>query len=184
MSNCVRVGIVASIACLGLVAGCSSQGSKASGETAKEHEPMAAPSALDPIKALAGTWECDTDGDGKMDCTAVYKVSANGHTVTENLFVGTPHEMVTAFHMDGGAVMATHYCSIGNQPRMRDLHPTGSTFMFEFLDCTNLKSPNDPHMHSLKMEIVDADHLVNTWTHYADGKPSAPMAFRFTRKRG
>jgi len=31
---------------------------------------------------------------------------------------GTPHEMVTMFHRDDTALMATHYCSAMNQPRM------------------------------------------------------------------
>lgn len=195
MRNDTRFGSTARLCLLGSVlvfsalTGCASSGSQAAKqepaktESKDEHAP-AGPSALDPIKALAGTWECDFDGDGKADCTAIYKVSANGYTVTENLFVGTPHEMVTAFHMDGTSVMATHYCAAGNQPRMRDAHPGKHSFMFNFVDATNLKSLNDMHMHSLKMEIIDADHLTNTWTNYKDGKPNGEAIFKFTRLKG
>ncbi len=193
MRNEMRMVLAGSMSMLAALAGCSSNGTNASvakdssttaaaGEAKDEHAP-AGPSALDPIKALAGTWECDFDGDGTPDCTAVYKVSANGYTVTENLFVGTPHEMVTAFHMDGTSVMATHYCAAGNQPRMRDPHPGKHSFMFDFVDATNLKSLNDMHMHSLKMEIIDADHLTNTWTNYMNGKPNGEVSFKFTRKK-
>lgn len=185
MQSFTRFGLVSSLLALGVAAGCASNGEQsAKPEAAKAEMKAPASAALDPIKALAGTWECDTDGDGKPDCTAIYKVSAAGNTVTENLLAGTPMEMITAFHMDGTAVMATHYCSRGNQPRMRDAHPGKNSFMFDFVDATNLKSPNDPHMHSLKMEIIDADHFVNTWTNYQNGKPGASMAFKFTRKKG
>jgi S-formylglutathione hydrolase FrmB len=188
------MALVGSMSMLSALAGCASSGTSASdandssttaaaGEAKEEHAP-AGPSALDPLKALAGTWECDFDGDGTSDCTAIYKVSANGYTVTENLFVGTPHEMVTAFHMDGTSVMATHYCAAGNQPRMRDAHPGKHSFRFDFVDATNLKSIDDMHMHSLRMEIIDADHLTNTWTNYMNGKPNGEVSFKFTRKKG
>ena len=183
-----RLGLLGATLTIAALAGCASGGHHAAAEeSAKadskdEHAP-AGHSALDPIKALAGTWECDFDGDGKSDCTAVYKVSANGYTVTENLFVGTPNEMVTAFHMDGTSVMATHYCAAGNQPRMRDAHPGKHSFMFDFVDATNLKSINDMHMHSLKMEIIDEDHFTNTWTNYKGGKPNGDATFKFTRKK-
>lgn len=195
MRNATRFGwttrhcLLGSALVFSVLAGCASSGSHAAkpepakSEAKDEHAP-AGPSALDPIKALAGTWECDFDGDGKADCTAIYKVSANGYTVTENLFVGTPHEMVTAFHMDGTSVMATHYCAAGNQPRMRDAHPGKHSFMFSFVDATNLKSLNEMHMHSLKMEIVDDDHLTNTWTNFKDGKPNGEAIFKFTRTKG
>ncbi|MCC6229789.1 MAG: hypothetical protein IT432_11245 [Phycisphaerales bacterium] len=194
MRNDTRFGSTARLCLLGSVLvfsalpGCASSGSHAAKpepatSEAKDGHAPAGPSALDPIKALAGTWECDFDGDGKADCTAIYKVSANGYTVTENLFVGTPNEMVTAFHMDGTSVMATHYCAAGNQPRMRDAHPGKNSFMFDFVDATNLKSPNDAHMHSLKMEIIDTDHFVNTWTNYENGKPGASIAFKMNRRR-
>lgn len=187
-----RLGLFGATLTIAALAGCASGGHKAASQEsaaaqgaseAKEEHAPAAPSALDPIKALAGTWECDFEGDGKVDCTAIYRVSANGHTVTENLFVGTPHEMVTAFHMDGTAVMATHYCAAGNQPRMRDANPGKHSFMFDFVDATNLKSPNDSHMHSLKMEIIDADHLTNTWTSFDKGQPAGEAIFKLTRKK-
>ena len=37
---------------------------------------------------------------------------------------GTPHEMITMFHMDQAELLATHYCSAHNQPRMRAV-PSG-----------------------------------------------------------
>lgn len=183
-----HLALLGSISLLAALIGCASNNATSAAaqpavESKDEHAP-AGPSALDPIKALAGTWECDFDADGKVDCVAEYKVSANGYTVTENLFVGTPHEMVTAFHMDGTSVMATHYCAAGNQPRMRDRNPGKNSFMFEFVDATNLKSPNDSHMHSLKMEIIDADHLTNTWTNHKGGKPDGTLEIKFTRKKG
>jgi len=174
-----RLGLLGATLTIAALAGCASGGHKAASQEsaaaqgaseAKEEHAPAAPSVLDPIKALAGTWECDFEGDGKVDCTAIYRVSANGDTVTEN-------------HIDGTAVMATHYCAAGNQPRMRDANPGKHSFMFDFVDATNLKSPNDSHMHSLKMEIIDADHLTNTWTSFDKGQPAGEAIFKLTRKK-
>ncbi len=43
---------------------------------------------------------------------------AGGHAVEEREMVGSPHEMLTIYHMEGSDLVATHYCMLGNRPRM------------------------------------------------------------------
>src|SRR5690242_19181389 len=77
------------------------------------------PSAeFDRIKALAGEWEGTAhvpDGKG-FPATATVRVVSAGSAVMMITGPGTPHEMVTMFHRDDAALVATHYCSAMNQP--------------------------------------------------------------------
>src|SRR5690242_6473548 len=89
---------------------------------AKEHEAPrpAPPSRLDVMKRLAGDWiQVGPDGKASDQVVATYRVTAGGSAVEETLFAGTPHEMVTVYHMDGDDLVLTHYCVAGNQPHMK-----------------------------------------------------------------
>ena len=46
------------------------------------------------------------------------RTTGGGSAVTETLFPGTAHEMMSVYHMDGDDLVLTHYCAGGNQPRM------------------------------------------------------------------
>ena len=78
------------------------------------------------LKTLPGTWE-GTGMEGRDSNMAVrvdFKVTAGGSAVMSEIL---GHEdMISMFHMDGDRLLLTHYCAVGNQPRMA-LHPS-----FEF----------------------------------------------------
>ncbi len=136
---------------------------------------------FDQIKALAGEWR------GKMsDATPVvttYKVVSNGSAVMNVLDPGGPMEMVTMFHQDGPAVMVTHYCAMGNQPRMVARSATKpNAIEFTFKDVTNLTSPAEGHMSGLVLTFVDADHHRQEWIFQEDGKEHRDT-FELARKR-
>jgi hypothetical protein len=145
-----------------------------------QQKPAASP--LDAIKALAGTWVLQTDGEHtKSGQTIEFKVTAAGSAVVETMFPGSPTEMVNLYHMDGEKLMVTHYCAQGVQPRMRADEVKDGSVKFQFVDCTNLKSRDDPHMDSLELTI-NADKLVEKWSFYADGKVSNHAVFELKRK--
>lgn len=75
----------------------------------------------------------------------------------------------------------THYCSVGNQPRMRASTTEANSITFTFVDGTNMKS-EDPHMHNLVIRWKDADHIVQEWTMWAEGKDTPPVVFNLERK--
>src|SRR5205085_339923 len=82
--------------------------------------PIASHPGLERMKKLAGTWVA-TDKDGKPtdQVVSVVKVTAAGSAVHETLFPGQPHEMISVYHRDGSDLIMTHYCALGNQPRMK-----------------------------------------------------------------
>src|SRR5689334_11531769 len=71
------------------------------------------------IKQLAGRWNGTAHGDNNMPGMSVeYKVTGGGSAVEERLFPGTPHEMVSMYYDENGKLTMTHYCMIGNRPKM------------------------------------------------------------------
>jgi hypothetical protein len=92
--------------------------------------------------------------------------------------------MVTLYTADGNRVALTHYCSMGNQPRMESpaVNATPDEFVFAFTGATNLASPEDMHMHRMVLQIDDADHFSETWTMRGKGHDTK-TTFNFTRKK-
>jgi hypothetical protein len=78
-----------------------------------------------------------------------------------------PHSL-TLYHRDGAALIATHYCPQGNQPRLalagRDAHG----LHFTFRDATDL-DPAESHQHDLWLDLADPNHPVRTEV-YSSGK--------------
>jgi len=138
---------------------------------------------LERLKKLAGDWS-GRAGDGKeqFDAKVTYRVTAQGSTVVETFFAGTPHEMVTMYHLDGDALVLTHYCAAGNQPRMRARPGADpSRIVFDFRDGTNLDASRDMHMHAAALEILADDHIRSEWTSYQGGKPAGSANFDLRR---
>ncbi len=139
---------------------------------------------LEPLRKLAGSWDVDFDGDGKPDGSVKYRVISNGTAVVEEEMPGTDHEMITVFTTDGKNVLATHYCSMGNQPRMRaEGGMKDGTMHFEFVDGGNISDRNQSHMDSLVLTFIDDAHVTAKWSVYADGKASEHVAFDMKRAK-
>jgi hypothetical protein len=140
---------------------------------------------LEQFKKLAGDWVGKgKHGEEEHDVTVNYKVTSAGSAVVETIGAGTDHEMVTVIHPDGKDLVLTHYCALGNQPRMRCVgNGDGKMIAFKFADGTNLKADKDPHMHSVTFTFVDADTLKAEWSFYADGKEASTATFNMKRKK-
>lgn len=178
----VRLAVVLALAATG-----SAPRSAGAGEPEKHMAPAAeTPSPdFDRLKSLAGEWEgtARQGADPKTLVTrATIKVVSGGSAVMLTTDPGTPHEMVTMFHRDGEALLATHYCAAMNQPRMkaRSGAPAG-TLAFEFLDGTNL-GPHPGRMQALVLTLPDADHQTQTWTYRGEGQEST-STFELKRAR-
>jgi hypothetical protein len=147
----------------------------------------AAPAAagLEKLKALQGEW-IDVDGVfGKKGAVAVtYRVTSGGKTVVETFPLNSPEEMVTVYHVDGKDLVLTHYCSGGNQPRMRSRGLNGNTLAFDYESGANIDPAVTSHMHSAQIEFLSADEIRATWNNWSHGKPDDHKAtFRIVRKK-
>src|SRR3954449_2742435 len=116
---------------------------------------------LEKMKKLAGTWvAADKDGKATDQVVSIIKVTAGGSIVHETLFPGQPHEMVSVYTVDGPDLVMTHYCVLGNQPRMKaDPKSPANQIVWRFTGGTNLDAKKDKHMHEATLTIVDSNHL-------------------------
>lgn len=149
-----------------------------------QNTPELPSAAFDKLKSLAGEWEGKAiEGGKEIPATATFRLVSDGSALMNILAPGTPHEMVTMFHMDGSDLLATHYCAAHNQPRMRAV-PTSdpNVVAFEFKDATNLSSPAVGHMDHVKFTILDSNHHVEEWTFLANGRAST-RRFNFHSKQ-
>jgi len=138
--------------------------------------------AFEKLKSLVGTWK-GKDEEGKP-VTITYKVVSAGTTIMETLDMGENEAaMITMYHPDGKKLMMTHYCSLGNQPRMKasDLSKDGNTLSFNFVDISNRASAKDNYMHKLVFTFKDTDHFSQQWTMKMEGKMEHPSMFDYER---
>ena len=137
------------------------------------------------LKLLEGEW-IDVDGvfGPKGAVVVVYRVTAGGSALIETHFPGKKFEMTTLIHKDRSDLVLTHYCSVGNQPRMRAKFADGNRIVFEFDGGTNFDASKDRHMHRREMELVSLNEISGEWDEWLDGHPEPRFhkRFRLVRK--
>lgn len=130
------------------------------------------------LKNMPGTWE----GKSEMGPVQVtFKTTGHGSAVMSEI---TGHEdMISMFHMDGpNRLLLTHYCAVGNQPRMQaSVSTDGKTITFNFVDATNLASADAGHMQKMVLTLVDENHHTEVWTFSDHGKEHSAV-FDLRRK--
>lgn len=150
----------------------------------------AGPGASSPAAAGSPAWESmktlqgDWDGvyGGKVRTTASYRLVSNGTALMETLVSPESGDMVTMYHPDGKGLVMTHYCSENTQSRMRSTGDDGKKIRFDFVDVTNLSSPDAMRMTGLVLTVKDRDHFDAEWTATAMGKANTGK-FEFTRRK-
>jgi hypothetical protein len=122
------------------------------------------------LKSLSGTWQGKNNQGMPLEVT--FRDTADGSALMSEISGHGPENMISMIHLDGpNRLMITHYCSAGNQPRMQaTASPDGKTFTFDFVDATNLATPDAGHMQRVVFTIVDADHHTEEWTFIDHGK--------------
>jgi hypothetical protein len=133
-----------------------------------------------PLASLVGDWQ-GKDPEGKP-MTASYQWTGSGTTLVETMTKAQKPMMMTMYHADKTGLMLTHYCKLGNQPRMRADMPgnDATSLSFHFVDITNLANPTDAHMHKVSFNFQDQDYFTQEWMLSKDGK-ELPHRFEFTR---
>src|SRR5262249_8542890 len=106
-----------------------------------------------------------------------------GSAVREVMFPGQPEEMTNVYHMDGPTMVMTHYCAIGNQPRLRAKPGVPGQIALKFDSVSNMTSPDQMYMGELRLVMTDNNHLREEWRHFKHGKVEGdPAIFELTRK--
>lgn len=185
--NGMSVVALAMVAAAVTLGGCQTGGARSASEPSQM---IVAPATkeqkaalLDQVKALAGTWEGRND-KGEVTSTHVFSVSSAGNAVREVMFPGSPHEMTNMYHMNGSRLMMTHYCAVGNQPRMMSTSDsTPGMIVMKFDSVTNNSVETDHCMGNMTLEIVSKDVIRQHWSGWEKGKPTEKMVFELKRKK-
>ena len=129
------------------------------------------------LKKLVGTWvQADEDGKPTDTVVSVIKLTAGGSAIHETLFPGQPQEMISVYTVEGDDLVMTHYCMLGNQPRLKaDPKSAANQLKFDFAGGTNLDPKKDKHMHAATVTIVDAYHLQIDGVAWDNGAPAKEM---------
>jgi hypothetical protein len=147
----------------------------------------AASTGLDQLKTLAGEWAGKArsgDNPSAQPTKATIRVVSGGSAVMLVTDPGTPHEMVTLFHEDDGALLATHYCAAMNQPRLKATTPTATgQLVFEFMDGTNLKA-HSGRMQRLALTVLDERRHAQAWTFADENGKTSTMKLEMARAGG
>ncbi|MEM8757562.1 MAG: hypothetical protein AAGF47_07250 [Planctomycetota bacterium] len=138
------------------------------------------------LARLEGDWRLQGEDGSLGEEISRFAVSSGGSVVREVMMVGKPHEMTNLYHMDGNAVVCTHYCAVGNQPRMvaTGLEQTelGPSLNFTIDTVSNFTEAHDHYMGGLRLTVVDADTVHQDWTTFnADGGVAGTMQFVLKR---
>jgi len=121
------------------------------------------------LRVLEGNWSGKNAQD--MPVTVSFHETSGGSALMSEIQAHGPENMISMFHLDNDRLMMTHYCAVGNQPRMvASVSPDGKTFKFSYLDATNLATPDAGHMEYAIFTLVDADHHTEEWIFEDHGK--------------
>lgn len=137
---------------------------------------------LQKIKSLVGTWVGEMDhGQGPQKVQIVYCVTAAGSAVMETFNPGTPMEMVTMYHDEKGKLAMTHYCMLGNQPKMRLINASDKQLALDLAEESDIDK-DAPHMNALTIDFLAADSIRHTWGCCQGGDKITNMSVEFKRK--
>ena len=124
------------------------------------------------MKELAGEWDADLPGFGKMSDSI--RLVSNGKAIEETLGTAADNE-VSLYTRDGDRIVLTHFCALtpdGHQVRLVTgaLAGVQGRIVFAFHDAMNLHSRSAPHMRQVIMTFTDSAHFSEKWTKTENGK--------------
>ena len=160
-------------------------------EVTKAADPATRAALFGRVAKLEGEWIMDMTAEEIAQQgppqTSIIKVTSGGSIVRDIMFPGSEHEMTNVYHMDGDELVMTHYCAIGNQPRMEaelnDGHNhAANEIHFQFDEVSNLTSADQGYMGEVVLTFVDDNHYMQTWKHFQGGKVTSGPVMKWKRK--
>ncbi len=136
--------------------------------------------AFEQLASLVGEWK-GVQGDTEIKLT--YTLTADGSALMEEFRPAAKAAMVTMFTVDGDHIIATHYCSAGNQPQMVTkaiTEPLAKSLTFSLSHVTGMMTREDWHNTALVLTVEDKQHLTQEWSYEYKGKRGTTV-FHFTR---
>lgn len=119
------------------------------------------------LARMAGVWRPADNPDSSLRIH--FYLTAGDTVLVESWEVrGQPHSL-TLYHRDGEALLATHYCPQGNQPRLKLADHGGRGLHFTHHDVTDLDPSSETYQHDLWFDFSEPEYPVRSET-YASKK--------------
>lgn len=141
--------------------------------------PVSAEAAFAQLSRLVGRWRPAERPDSPLRIH--FYLTAGGTVLVESWEArGRPHSL-TLYHRDGPALLATHYCPQGNQPRLalagRDPHG----LHFTYRDATDLDAATESHQHDLWFDLTNPERPVRGEIYSGRNGPGAQERLHLVR---
>jgi hypothetical protein len=113
-----------------------------------------------------------------------FYLTAGGTVLVESWEArGKPHSL-TLYHRGGPALIATHYCPQGNQPRLALAGRDAGGLHFAFKDATDLDPATESHQHDLWFDLTNPDRPVRGGIYSGKDGPAAQERLQLVRDSG
>jgi hypothetical protein len=138
----------------------------------------AAAEAFERLGSLVGSWT-GVFANGRSHEVS-YRLIAGGTVLMESWQLAPGREALTLYHLDGDALIATHYCPAGNQPTLRWTPTPGAHYVFEYVSATNLAAESENHQHRFELRLLGPDSFWRSETYLENGHEDSE-AVTYTR---
>lgn len=143
---------------------------------ADDAAPSLAEAQFAQILGWEGRWQvAETDA-----LEIVFETTARGKIVVERWETAAGLHSITVYHLDGDAVVATHYCPQGNQPRLQSVPGDPDAIAFEFRDITGLDE-GESHQFALDYTVRGDGALLRSEVYRSAEGPGEPSSYTLTR---
>ena len=122
---------------------------------------------------LVGRWK---DADPTKNVLVDYRMSAHNSILVETwAWPDKNIEALTIYHMDDEILMATHYCPIGNQPKLLFVPTDDDRLTFKLASITNLPDKNTGHNVEFWMQLDSANQFTRQEIYLENEEPDVML---------
>ncbi len=143
-------------------------------------EKISAEDAFGQLTRMVGTWRRADKPESPLRIR--FYLTARDTVLVESWEAGGKPHSLTLYHRDGDALLATHYCPQGNQPRLALAGRDTSGLHFVFRDATDLEPAKESHQHDLWFDLSDPDRPIRGETYSGRDGPGAPERMPLVRE--
>lgn len=150
--------------------------------------------SYDTMKTLAGIWlgswksnPAQPGTEDKPEQVSMRVTSSGNALMHEMKPAGAREEpshsgTITMFYLEDDRLTLTHYCDLGNRPRMvGKVSPDGKKVEFDFLDVGG--GTQHGYMNHAVFNIIDANHHTEDWSYVQPGGQSNLAHFDLQRTK-
>lgn len=145
-------------------------------ESGRESASLAPAEQFELLRSWEGRWQVAETPALQI----VFEPTARDSVMVERWETSAGLHSMTIYHMDGDALIATHYCPQGNQPRLASKGAPAGEVRFAFRDVTGLDA-GEAHTHALWFTPAADGSIVRSEVYRGPDGLQEPSSYTLTR---